>query len=71
MASANCRAAARASSCGIGPCVMRFGRTETGVEAADDGLLAPELAAGISRVKGAKSKGRLIPHTGMSTLWGE
>jgi site-specific recombinase XerD len=28
-----------------------------GVEAADNGLLAPELAAGISRVKGAKSKG--------------
>src|ERR1700674_3032937 len=27
------------------------------VEAADNGLLAPELAAGISRVKGAKSKG--------------
>ena len=26
-------------------------------EAADNGLLAPELAAGISRVKGAKSKG--------------
>jgi len=26
------------------------------VEAADNGLLAPELAAGISRVKGAKSK---------------
>src|SRR5450432_3556262 len=27
------------------------------VEAADNGLLAPELAAGISRVKGAQSKG--------------
>src|SRR6202790_2697376 len=27
------------------------------VEAADNGLLAPELAAGISRVKGAKSNG--------------
>src|SRR5271170_8011122 len=27
------------------------------VEAADNGLLAPELAAGIARVKGAKSKG--------------
>src|SRR5579864_3277041 len=27
------------------------------VEAADNGLLTPELAAGISRVKGAKSKG--------------
>jgi site-specific recombinase XerD len=27
------------------------------VEAADNGLLAPELAAGISRVKGAESKG--------------
>ncbi len=27
------------------------------IEAADNGLLAPELAAGISRVKGAKSKG--------------
>jgi site-specific recombinase XerD len=27
------------------------------VEAANNGLLAPELAAGISRVKGAKSKG--------------
>src|ERR1017187_9375903 len=27
------------------------------VEAADNGLLAPELAAGISRVKGAKSVG--------------
>src|SRR6516165_6327107 len=27
------------------------------VEAADNGLLAPELASGITRVKGAKSKG--------------
>jgi len=27
------------------------------IEAADNGLLAPELAAGITRVKGAKSKG--------------
>src|SRR4029450_11898395 len=27
------------------------------VEAVDNGLLAPELAAGIARVKGAKSKG--------------
>jgi hypothetical protein len=27
------------------------------VEAADNGLLEPELAAGITRVKGAKSKG--------------
>ena len=27
------------------------------VEAADNGILAPELAAGITRVKGAKSKG--------------
>src|SRR6202011_5927164 len=27
------------------------------VEAADNGLLAPELAAGITRIKGAKSKG--------------
>src|SRR5215469_11200053 len=27
------------------------------VEAADNGLLAPELAAGISRVKGARAKG--------------
>jgi site-specific recombinase XerD len=27
------------------------------VEAADNGLLAPELAAGIARIKGAKSKG--------------
>jgi hypothetical protein len=27
------------------------------VEAADNGLLAPELAAGISRIKGVKSKG--------------
>jgi site-specific recombinase XerD len=27
------------------------------VEAADNGLLAPELAAGITSVKGAKSKG--------------
>src|SRR6266478_166212 len=27
------------------------------IEAADNGLLAPELAAGIVRVKGAKSKG--------------
>lgn len=30
------------------------------VEAADNGLLAPELAAGICRVKGAKSKGVLV-----------
>ncbi|HEY1204218.1 MAG: site-specific integrase [Bryobacteraceae bacterium] len=30
------------------------------VEAADNGLLAPELAAGITRVKGAKSTGRGI-----------
>ena len=29
------------------------------VEAADNGLLAPELATGITRVKGAKSKGVL------------
>jgi hypothetical protein len=28
------------------------------IEAADNGLLAPDLAAGISRVKGAKSAGR-------------
>jgi hypothetical protein len=28
------------------------------IEAADNGLLAPELAAGISRVKGAKFEGR-------------
>jgi hypothetical protein len=27
------------------------------VEAADNGLLAPELAAGIARIKGVKSKG--------------
>src|SRR5262249_9221680 len=27
------------------------------VEAADNGLLGPELAAGVARVKGAKSKG--------------
>ena len=27
------------------------------VEAADNGLLAPELAAGITRIKGVKSKG--------------
>ena len=31
------------------------------VEAADTGLLAPELAAGIARVKGAKSKGESNP----------
>ena len=30
---------------------------ELAVEAADNGLMAPELAAGITRVKGAKSKG--------------
>jgi site-specific recombinase XerD len=30
------------------------------VEAADNGLLAPELAAGITRVKGAKSKGARV-----------
>ena len=32
-------------------------RQELAVEAADNGLLAPELAAGITRVKGAKAKG--------------
>jgi hypothetical protein len=31
------------------------------VEAADNGLLAPELAAGITRVKGAKSTGGIRP----------
>jgi hypothetical protein len=30
------------------------------VAAADDGLLAPELAAGIARVKSAKSNRRLV-----------
>jgi hypothetical protein len=33
------------------------------VEAADNGLLAPELAAGITRVKGAKSLGVRAPFT--------
>src|SRR6202007_2543453 len=32
------------------------------VEAADNGLLAPEMANGIKRVKGAKSKGVMVGH---------
>src|SRR5712691_4367569 len=33
------------------------GDSEVGAEAADNGLLAPELAAGISRVRSAKTQG--------------
>jgi hypothetical protein len=32
-------------------------RLQMAVEAADNGLLEPELAAGIARIKGVKSKG--------------
>src|SRR5271156_229041 len=45
---------------GLGAVSINVGITavrKLAVEAADNGLLAPELAAGISRVKGAKSKG--------------
>jgi hypothetical protein len=45
---------------GLGPIYVNVRITavrKLAVEAADNGLLAPELAAGITRVKGAKSKG--------------
>jgi hypothetical protein len=45
---------------GLGPVSINVRITavrKLAVEAADNGLLAPELAAGIARVKGAKSKG--------------
>jgi site-specific recombinase XerD len=45
---------------GLGSVSINFRITvvrKLAVEAADNGLLAPELAAGITRVKGAKSKG--------------
>src|SRR5208283_3399312 len=45
---------------GLGPISINVRITavrKLAVEAADNGLLAPELAAGISRVKGAKSQG--------------
>jgi hypothetical protein len=45
---------------GLGPISINVRITSVrklAVEAADNGLLAPELAAGITRVKGAKSKG--------------
>src|SRR5215831_12597642 len=45
---------------GLGPVSINVRITavrKLAVEAADNGLLAPELAAGITRVKGAKSKG--------------
>ena len=45
---------------GLGPISINVRITavrKLAVEAADNGLLAPELAAGITRVKGAKSKG--------------
>src|SRR6202162_793029 len=45
---------------GLGPVSIHVRITavrKLAVEAADNGLLAPELAAGIARIKGAKSKG--------------
>jgi hypothetical protein len=45
---------------GLGPISINVRITavrKLAVEAADNGLLSPELAAGITRVKGAKSKG--------------
>jgi site-specific recombinase XerD len=45
---------------GLGPISINVRITavrKLAIEAADNGLLAPELAAGITRVKGAKSKG--------------
>ena len=45
---------------GLGPISINVRITavrKLAVEAADNGLLAPELAAGITRVKGAKPKG--------------
>ena len=47
-------------ACGLGSVSINVRITavrKLAVEAADNGLLAPELAAGITRVKGAKSKG--------------
>jgi hypothetical protein len=37
--------------------VATVSRTKTGGPAADNGLLPPELAAGITRVKGVRAKG--------------
>src|SRR5664280_2493691 len=48
---------------GLGPISINVRITavrKLAVEAADNGLLAPELAAGITRVKGAKAKGCLL-----------
>src|SRR3981081_1176946 len=45
---------------GVGPVSINVRITavrKLAVEAADNGLLAPELAAGITRIKGVKSKG--------------
>ena len=45
---------------GLGPISINVRITaarKLAVEAADNGLLAPELAAGITLLKGAKSKG--------------
>src|SRR6266849_5679216 len=47
-------------ACGLGSVSINVRITavrKVAVEAADNGLLAPELAAGIARIKGAKSKG--------------
>jgi hypothetical protein len=35
------------------------------VEAADNGLLAPELASGIARIKGVRSHGVRVPNSGV------
>src|ERR1700686_1286484 len=45
---------------GLGPISINVRITavrKLAIEAADNGLLAPELAAGITRIKGVKSKG--------------
>src|ERR1035437_5398310 len=45
---------------GLGACCLNLRTTpvrKLAMEAADNGLLAPELAAGITRVKGVASKG--------------
>ena len=61
--------------------VMRFGQacpevrwsgrlTQLAAEAADNGLLAPELAAGIARVKSAKTVGIRMGNWLSLKLWG-
>src|SRR5260370_41493544 len=52
------RVSLEARGLGSSPIIIRMSATrKLAVEASDNGLLAPELAAGISRVKSAKSVG--------------